>query len=304
MANSFGSGEGGDWQDLQIQTEKLIVSDRAFIGVNGEGTGNAGNLQIAAESIQLNNGLLNAETASGEGGNIFLNTQFLQLRENSNISTEAGGSGNGGNIAIDADVMAALENSDIIAKSAQGLGGRVIIDSQGIFGTEFREQQTLNSDITATSELGSQFSGVVEISTPDAEPSAGLVELQTNVVDVQGLVDRDVYANSENSFYITGRGELPPNPDQPLSSYIVWVDERSTPPLKSLKKGGQGGSTNSQLSTVNHQQISPEILEATGWAIAPNGQIILTANGAFVDSGSADWRHHPICIKDIPLSGL
>jgi large exoprotein involved in heme utilization and adhesion len=277
LANSVGSGEAGD---LLIQTDNLIVSDRAFITVNGEGTGNAGNLQISAESIQLNHGSLTATTASGEGGNIFLNSQLLQLQDHSNISTEARGSGNGGNITIDADVMAALSNSDIIANASQGFGGRVMINSQGIFGTEFREQQTPNSDITATSQLGPQFSGVVEINTPDVEPGAGLVELQTNVVDVQGLVDRDVCATTGNGFYITGRGGLPPNPDEPLSSDTVWVDERSQ---------------TRESSPVNLQQTTPEIIEATGWAIAPNGQIILTANQAFLDSGSADWRHHPSC---------
>jgi large exoprotein involved in heme utilization and adhesion len=115
-------------------------------------------LQISANSIQLNNGSLRATTASGEGGNIFLNSQTLQLRENSNISTEARGSGNGGNININSQIIAALENSDIIANASQGFGGRVMIDSQGIFGTQFRQQITLNSDITATSELGPQVS--------------------------------------------------------------------------------------------------------------------------------------------------
>lgn len=282
LANSVGSGKAGD---LLIQTDKLIVSDRAFITVSGEGTGNAGNLQISANSIHLNNGSLRATTASGEGGNIFLNSQTLQLRENSNISTEARGSGNGGNININSQIIAALENSDIIANASQGFGGRVIIDSQGIFGTQFRQQLTPNSDITATSKLGPQFSGVVEINTPDIDPGAGLVELQTEVVDVQSLVDRDVCGNPGNSFYITGRGGLPPHPDEPLSSDTVWIDDRAAARMR-FRATFVG-----EISTINPEKI----IEATGWKIDPDGQIILTANQPFMLPNTEYWRSDLKC---------
>ncbi len=278
LANSVGAGEAGD---LVIQTDKLIVSDRAFITVSGEGTGNAGNLQISANSIHLNHGRLSATTASGKGGNIFLNSQSLQLRENSSISTEARGIGDGGNITINSQIITALKNSDITANASQGFGGRVMIDSQGIFGTEFRQQPTPNSDITATSELGPQFSGVVQIKAPDVDPGAGLVELQTEVVDVQSLVARDICAEAGNSFYLTGRGGLPPTPDEPLSSDTLWIDDR---PIYQ-----------SQISTANHQITAPKIIEATGYAIAANGKIMLTANPRFILPDAANLRSPTFC---------
>ncbi len=284
LANSVGAGQAGD---LLIQTDKLIVSDRAFITVSGEGTGNAGNLQISANSIHLNHGRLSATTASGKGGNIFLNSRNLQLRENSNISTEARGIGDGGNITINSQIITALENSDITANASQGFGGRVVINSQGIFGTEFRQQPTPNSDITATSELGPQFSGVVQIKTPDVDPGAGLVELQTEVVDVQSLVARDICAEAGNSFYLTGRGGLPPTPDHPLSSYTLWSDDR---PI-------YHSQLQSQMSTANHQLKAPKLIEATGYAIAANGEIMLTANPQFIPPDAENVRSASSCQK-------
>lgn len=280
LANSVGAGQAGD---LLIQTDKLIVSDRAFITVSGEGTGNAGNLQISANSIHLNHGRLSATTASGKGGNIFLNSQTLQLRENSNISTEARGIGDGGNITINSQIITALTNSDITANASQGFGGRVVINSQGIFGTEFRQQPTPDSDITATSELGPQFSGVVQIKAPDVDPGAGLVELQTEVVDVQSLVDRDICAEAGNSFYLTGRGGLPPTPDEPLSSDTLWIDDR---PIY-----------HSQMSMANHQLKAPKLIEATGYAIAANGEIMLTANPQFIPPDAENVRSASSCQK-------
>ena len=64
------------------------------------------------------------------------------------------------------------------------------IDAQGIFGTEFRQAPLLDtpeSDITATSEAEPQFSGTVEINTPDIDPSGGLVNLPTVPLDTEVL---------------------------------------------------------------------------------------------------------------------
>lgn len=55
----------------------------------------------------------------------------------------------------------------------------------GIFGTEGRGSQTPESDITASSNLGPQFSGTVEINTPDVDPSRGLVSLPAVPIDTE-----------------------------------------------------------------------------------------------------------------------
>ncbi len=121
-----------------INAEKLRVTDGALVDVRNEGSGNAGTLRVNTSSIFLDNeGRITAATASGVGGYIFLQAQNLQLGDNSAITASAGGTGNGGNITIDTDTLVALENSDITANAEQSFGGRVSINAQGIFGTDW-----------------------------------------------------------------------------------------------------------------------------------------------------------------------
>ncbi len=80
----------------------------------------------------------------------------------------------GGNITLNSDVIAASENSDISANSDNFFGGKVRINTQGIFGTQYRLAPTSNSDITATGGRP-EFSGNVQINTPDVDPTSALV---------------------------------------------------------------------------------------------------------------------------------
>jgi len=139
------------WREqMSITTGLLSVTNGAELTASSEGNGAAGNIEVAADSIRLSSqAAINADTTS-EQGNISLRSRDLVLRRGSNISTNATGTATGGNITINSDVIAALEDSDITANAQNARGGQVIIDAQGIFGTEFRDTPTLESDITAT----------------------------------------------------------------------------------------------------------------------------------------------------------
>ncbi|MDZ8139402.1 MAG: S-layer family protein [Nostoc sp. DedQUE04] len=269
-----GTGSGGS---VKVETEQMSVRDGGEVTVSSTGAGTAGNLDIQARSLSLDNqGAIAAITRSGNGGNITLKLQdLLLLRNHSQISTTAGSSefgGDGGNITINSPFIVAVpkENSDISANAFTGTGGRVDITTNGIFGILLQNSPTENSDITASSELG--VSGEVIINSPDTDPSRGLIQLPSNLVDVsqqiaQGCTPKR--GQNASSFIATGRGGLPQSPNEPLRGRAVitgWVDLPS-----------QATAIADNLSTATMTKSSDPIVEAQGWIVDGNGDIMLVA---------------------------
>jgi filamentous hemagglutinin family protein len=272
ITGSRGTGNAGN---MTIETGQLIVRDRARILASNEESGKAGNIEISASSIRLDNqASIRSTTSAGQQGNIILRSEDLVLSRGSSITTNATGTSTGGNINIDIGVIAALENSDITANAEDARGGQVIINAQGIFGAEFRERENpATSDITATSKLGAEFSGSVEINTPDTDPSRGLIELPTNLVDAsqqiaQGCTPRG--RQNASRFIATGRGGLPLNPYEPLRGRAVitgWVDLSPQVTERVTDK----------LFPASVTKSTNQIVEAQGWIVDPNGDVILVA---------------------------
>ncbi|MBD2511679.1 filamentous hemagglutinin N-terminal domain-containing protein [Nostoc muscorum FACHB-395] len=280
-AETTGSGAGGD---LTLQTEDLTVRDGAQVSVSSTNAGSAGSLIVAADSIRLhNNAKITADTTGG-GGNIFLRTPLLILRDRSSITTNATGKNiPGGNISIDAKqgfiIAVPQENSDISANSLDFRGGNVTINAQAIFGTQFRKTPTSASDITATG-VSPQFNGSVQINTPDVDPNNGLVQLPTDFVDRSGLIAQGCPANKGNSFTVSGRGGLPPLPTQALrtnqTATVNWVT-LNPQEQRSASVGENSHLRRSKSPKLEVPQISPTIVEATGWVINKSGTVELTA---------------------------
>jgi large exoprotein involved in heme utilization and adhesion len=230
------TGDGGSiFINPKIAPGTVVIEDGGIVTVSSQGTGIGGQIQIKADNLTLNEGNINAETASTQGGNIALNVQdLLSLRNEAQISTTAGtdlAGGNGGNIDINARTIFAVpqENSDITANAFTGAGGRVTIDTQNIFGIDFRDRLTPLSDITASSERGA--AGEVIINTSGVEPTRGLEKLTEERVNVEVAQGCQVGTaqGGRVSFYNVGRGGLPPSPDDLFDSPIQgeWLSLES-----------------------------------------------------------------------------
>ncbi|MEH2156657.1 S-layer family protein [Nostoc sp.] len=255
----------GNTGKLILNTSHLQITDGAIVGVDHQGIGDAGKLEINAGSIRLDNGgSLTAATFQGEGGNISVQANDLIMRRGSSIVTNAGGIGNGGNITINSPIIVGLENSDIVANAVQGNGGNIQITTQGIFGLKFRDQLTPDSDITASSQFG--VSGTVQVNTIGIDPNSGLVELPVNVTDPSQQIATGCADSEGSRFVATGRGGVPQNPTQRVATLSTWDDVRD---LSAYRKTGD---LNAQIPA------SPKILiEATTWHRNAKGKVELIA---------------------------
>ncbi|OKH60857.1 two-partner secretion domain-containing protein [Scytonema sp. HK-05] len=328
LATSSGSGRAG--KITVNATDRVIVngSDATFservakfgtrvanpeaasgFFVRSQSSGTAGDIEVTAPQIRLDNfGRFNAESALGNGGNINLQVgELLLLRRGSLISATAGTDklgGDGGNITINAPsgfiVGAPNENSDITANAFNGSGGKIDINSLGIFnftqrsredlvrelGTDnpnqLNPQQLQTNDITAISLTNPNLSGQVTINTPDADQSLGLVELPIVLPDTSKFIANagcDAIAATDSDtdkskFTITGRGGLPPSPYEPLTTDVVWLDTRLSAITSQQQRSQRSAAKPASKSNV------VKIVPATGWVFDGKGHVTLISNAS------------------------
>jgi filamentous hemagglutinin family protein len=268
-SSTLGKGDAGN---IDIKTtDALKINDGSLISTLSVGQGKAGDILLASDRITLNNGNITSQSGGATGGNIQINTQdFLLLRNSSNIATNAESTnknGNGGNITINSPLIIALPgNNDIAADAVGGNGGKVDITSQGLFGIKYRpkgQDSLFTNDITASSTFGQ--SGTVNISTPGTDPGKDSTQLPNVPTDASNQIAQTCGASRENKFVVAGRGGIPANANDPLTSDVVWQDARGT-----------NSQPTASSATTDPTKLAPP---ATGLVFDGKGKATLIAAG-------------------------
>jgi len=290
--NVAGRGNAGS---VIITANRVEVRDSAQLFSNHKNPANpdstAGDVIVRAEFVQLSDDAEISADTQGRGGNVQIDAGTTILRHGSRIQTNAEGPFPAGNITIDTDTLTALENSDITANARDAAGGQVTINTQGIFGTQFRNRLTPESDITATSALGSSFGGTVELNTPDIDTAAGLVSLSANPVDAASVLSTDPCATGRNSaFYITGRGGLPQIPDAVFPTTATWVDLQDVAEVDEEETSDDRTSFASAVRSIIDRPETTPLVEARDWYVNAEGQVVLTASRGGRNPHPSRWQ--------------
>ncbi|WP_171976968.1 filamentous hemagglutinin N-terminal domain-containing protein [Brasilonema sennae] len=283
------AGASGNGGNLTIATKRLNIVNEAEGTVSNLGSGNAGNLEVKADFIDLNNqGKLTANSRTGFGGNTELNVKdILLMRRDSLISNTSGTpqeGGNEGNLTLRTKFLVAPpnENNDIITNAFTGEGGNINIVATGrIYGfvvpsrLDFEKLSPANRDPRQlpTNDIVASSRSNLNIFT-FLDPSNGLVSLPAYVFDpsnqiVQGCAAFD--QPNASDFKVTGRGGLPPSPDEPLSSDAVWEDTR----LRAIAK--QRLDSKTTATKPKSESDTVEIIPATGWVFNGKGEVTLVS---------------------------
>lgn len=238
------SGKTGN---IYLAAPKLVVADTGLVNSVNEGVGPGGTIEANTDVTILKNGAITAESLLGPGGNIGINT----------------------------DVLAGLENSVISAAASKDKGGSILIDARGVFFSP-------DSEITATSELGPQFNGIVEITTPELDLSKAASEPAPPPESPKVTTTCQSNSKFGSSEYIdAGRGGLPPkNPNSLQSSNIGWGEPENQP--------------KSAAQVI--EESSTSIVEAQGWKSNGDGTVSFVVAAPDVVAYSS--LNTPSCHRD------
>ena len=226
--SSTGKRDAGD---IDIKTNRLTMDTFASIASESlakEDGGAAGRINVQSDDsiVIKNNSAFTTEAVntisidkSLDNGKIEIDTNNQLQMFNGKITTSVkGGAGHGGDIEISAkDVV--MNHSKIKANAYEGDGGNIHIVSELFI-------QSADSIVEASSEKG--IDGIIEIESPDTDPSSGLVTLSSDFLDAsQWMKNSCGQRSSENisRLIVKGKDAVPTKPDDLHASPAITFQE-------------------------------------------------------------------------------
>lgn len=132
VCQDFACVAAGDAGDIKIVSRDLHMSDQSLISSDTFGSGKAGNLEIEADVVDLSgqarvlsDSIHNSDcedvscSATGNAGDITLNTRLLRMRGHAILSSDTYGSGKAGDLLINADTVDLSDRTYISSDSTQ-----------------------------------------------------------------------------------------------------------------------------------------------------------------------------------------
>ena len=241
LSQTDGTGNAGR---ILIATPDLRLENGARVTTTALGPGDAGTIDLRADSIRLVGSEVLAESDLGLGGDLYINggpvvvqpnggldidappglaPGSLLTLEDSSISTSVrGGGGGGGDVAVRSDTIVLID-SQLLAQAVDGAGGNMAIEASAIVLDEA-------SRIDATS-LFSQ-DGTIETSSPTLIIRGERPDLPIQIQDATAFLRERCAARSGDaaaSLVLRTRSGLPSPPDGLLAARTPRVSPSATP---------------------------------------------------------------------------
>ncbi len=157
----------GNAGDVEIEAQSLILKDGALLTTTTLGEGNAGNIIVQVQDVinlsGEDTGIFANTTrgSTGNGGSIFIDPISISISDGAEIAVSSDGTGQGGEIRLEAGSLT-LDRGTISAETVSNLGGNIDLDINNLL------LLRNNSLITATAgtNQGGGDGGNINISSP------------------------------------------------------------------------------------------------------------------------------------------
>ncbi len=205
---SMTADQGSGGTIALIAEDSLLLHDAALTSASTStdtGAGRAGNIRLeAGQLLEMEASVIATSAENGDGGDIVIDPELIDLQSSEITTSVRGGAGNGGNITM-AGKAVALEQSQISANAYGGNGGNIAITADLLL----QDPQSL---LSASSVLGLQ--GVIVLQAPFFDMGAEMADLPEVFFDPDALLAKGCVEREEEMswFVVRGRDGLPPSP--------------------------------------------------------------------------------------------
>ncbi len=279
----IGRGNAGD---INIATNSLTISNEARVSSQTEGQGNAGSVNITAEEIFLDEGLISSSaepTAIGSGGQIGIATNSIALTNGSQILASTSGEGDAGSISLRANRLEATGGSQLSTSTTTNFdAGSITLDvAETILLSGKQTGLFANTEAGSGGDSGNIF--VAKPRTVTIQDGAGIA-VSSQGTGVGGSLQLQAGSLTlDNQAFLSAATAANQGGD-----IVIFLDElllmrrnsQITATAGTAGVGGDGG--NIEINTPFIVAIPTENSDITANAFEGNGgRITLTAKGIF-----------------------